>query len=73
MNPIEAAILAGNITSAMDKLSTLDLSPVTNAADIEAMRAEAERMTRDLLGYLLSSENFIPVVEADDAVPEWAL
>lgn len=73
MNPIEAAILAGNITSAMDKLSTLDLSPVNNAADIETMRQDAEAMARELLGYLLTSSNFAPVIEAEDAVQEWEL
>lgn len=57
----------------MDRLSTLDLKPVQNSADIEHMRAVAEAIARDVLGYLLTSDNFIPVIEADDAVQEWEL
>lgn len=71
MTPVDAALLAGSIEEAMSALSTFDLHPVTNAADIETMRARAEALTRDLLGYLLASPNFVPVIEAPDAVQEW--
>jgi hypothetical protein len=71
MTPLEAAAMAAELLARMDRLSVLDLHPVTNAADLETMRAGAETVARDVLGYLLSSINFVPVTEAGDAVQEW--
>lgn len=73
LTPVEASLHASALLECMDKLSTLDLHPVENAADLETMHARAVEMTRELLAYLLTSENFVPVVEAPDAVQEWDL
>lgn len=71
--PLDAALLAGDIEARISRLSTLDLHPVTNAADIERERVDAIAAVGALLAYLVTSDDFTPVTEADDAVQEWEL
>lgn len=73
LTPLDASLLAADLTAHLDRLSTLDLAPLDSAADIERHRAGAEQLARTLLGYLLTSDAFAPVIEADDAVQEWEL
>jgi hypothetical protein len=61
MNPIEAAILAGELAAHMDVLSTLDLHPRTSAAEIENHRREAVACVEQLHAHLLLSDAFGPV------------
>jgi hypothetical protein len=73
LTPLDADLRAGELHDLMGTLSALDLHPITSAADIEATRIKAEQAAREILGYLITSANFAPVVEADDAVQEWEL
>jgi hypothetical protein len=58
ITPIDAALLAAELTDHMDVLSSLDLHPDVSAGNIARHRVAALQLTEQLTAYLLMSSAF---------------